>query len=158
MRLATIDLDGVPRAAVMLPGGTALDIATAGAKLPGAAGDALGSASVQTLIEAGPEALEALRALVVRAEAGDLADAVRPAGAFQLLSPIPVPRKNVFCVGRNYFDHIVEGEKAQKKTIGVTEHPVYFTKPLTAVIGPDAAVPIFSHVSEAIDYEVELAT
>ena len=63
----------------------------------------------------------------------------------------------MFCVGRNYMDHIAEGDKAQNKKIGVTEYPVYFTKPLTAVIGPGAAVPIFKHVSEAIDYEVELA-
>ena len=39
---------------------------------------------------------------------------------------------------------------------GVTENPVYFTKPPTAVIGPGAMIPIFPHVSESIDYEVEL--
>jgi hypothetical protein len=39
----------------------------------------------------------------------------------------------------------------------VTEVPVYFTKPRTAVIGPGAEVPIFPHVSTQIDYEVELA-
>ena len=157
MRLATIHLDGAPKAAVILADGSALEAAKAAADLPGATGDALRSDSVQALIELGPAALDALRALVGKAEAGDCSDALHPAGTFQLLSPIPVPRKNVFCVGRNYFDHIVEGEKAQKKAIGVTERPVYFTKPLTAVTGPGAVVPIFAHVSEAIDYEVELA-
>ena len=41
--------------------------------------------------------------------------------------------------------------------IGVTEHPVYFTKPPTAVVGPGASVPIFPKLSTRIDYEVELA-
>jgi 2-keto-4-pentenoate hydratase/2-oxohepta-3-ene-1,7-dioic acid hydratase in catechol pathway len=39
----------------------------------------------------------------------------------------------------------------------VTEVPVFFTKPPTAVIGPGAPIPIFPHVSTSIDYEVELA-
>lgn len=157
MRIATISLDGTLKAAVVLDDGSILEIAKAAADLPGKTGSSLRSDSVQKLIEAGAPALEALRSLVEKAESGTLPDALHPDGAFQLRSPIPAPRKNVFCVGRNYIDHIAEGEKAQKKTIGVTEHPVYFTKPLTAVIGPGATVPIFSHVSEAIDYEVELA-
>jgi 2-keto-4-pentenoate hydratase/2-oxohepta-3-ene-1,7-dioic acid hydratase in catechol pathway len=41
--------------------------------------------------------------------------------------------------------------------VGVSEHPVFFTKPRTAVIGPGADIPIFSKVSTSIDYEVELA-
>lgn len=157
MRLATILVDGAPTAAVMLGDGSALELAKAANDVTGPAGDALRTGSVQALIEAGPAALDAIRSLVGRAEAGELGDLVHPAAACDLLSPIPAPRKNVFCVGRNYMDHIAEGDKAQNKKIGVTEYPVYFTKPPTAVIGPGAAVPIFKHVSEAIDYEVELA-
>ena len=157
MRLATIRVDGAATAAVILGDGSALELAGAAADVPGQIGDALRSGSLQTIIEEGPSTLDAIRSLAGRAEAGEFADLIHPAEACDLLSPIPVPRKNVFCVGRNYIDHIAEGEKAQKKKIGVTEHPVYFTKPLTAVIGPGVAVPIFKHVSEAVDYEVELA-
>ena len=157
MRIATLVLDGVQKAAVILADGSFMEIAKAAADIPGESGDALRRDSVQALIEAGPAALAALRTLVEKAEAGSMPDAVHKADAGRLVSPIPVPRKNVFCVGRNYIDHIAEGEKAQKVKIGVTEHPVYFTKPLTAVIGPGETVPIFRHVSEAIDYEVELA-
>jgi 2-keto-4-pentenoate hydratase/2-oxohepta-3-ene-1,7-dioic acid hydratase in catechol pathway len=64
--------------------------------------------------------------------------------------------KNVFCVGRNYAEHIAEGERAQNIKIGVTEVPVFFTKPPTAVIGPGAD-PDLPDVSTSIDYEVELA-
>ena len=94
--------------------------------------------------------------LVADAESGAHADALHPADS-TLMSPIPVPRKNVFCVGRNYAEHIAEGERAQNVKIGVTEHPVYFTKPSTAVVPPDGDVLIFPSLSEAVDYEVELA-
>jgi 2-keto-4-pentenoate hydratase/2-oxohepta-3-ene-1,7-dioic acid hydratase in catechol pathway len=73
------------------------------------------------------------------------------------MSPIPVPRKNVFCVGRNYAEHIAEGEKAQNIKVGITEYPVFFTKPPTSIVAPDGDILVFPTVSEAIDYEVELA-
>jgi 2-keto-4-pentenoate hydratase/2-oxohepta-3-ene-1,7-dioic acid hydratase in catechol pathway len=41
--------------------------------------------------------------------------------------------------------------------VGVTDEPVYFTKPLTAVTGPDTDVPLFPSLSTKVDYEVELA-
>jgi 2-keto-4-pentenoate hydratase/2-oxohepta-3-ene-1,7-dioic acid hydratase in catechol pathway len=37
------------------------------------------------------------------------------------------------------------------------EAPVFFTKPPSAVIGPDHAIPWHGHVSTAVDWEVELA-
>jgi len=157
MRLATIRVDGIATAGVVLGNGSILEVARAAAEVPGAPGDVLRSGSVQALIEAGAPALEALGPVIREAEAGAFAEAVHPAADVDLLAPIPVPRKNVFCVGRNYADHIAEGARAQKARIDITEYPVYFTKPLTAVIGPGATVPIFLHVSEAIDYEVELA-
>jgi 2-keto-4-pentenoate hydratase/2-oxohepta-3-ene-1,7-dioic acid hydratase in catechol pathway len=101
-------------------------------------------------------ALVAVRALVAEAEAGQHADAILPAGA-ALMAPIPVPRKNVFCVGRNYAEHIAEGERAQNQKIGVTEYPVFFTKPPTSVVPPEGDILTFPSVSQATDYEVELA-
>ena len=141
MRIATLVLDGVQKAAVTLADGSFMEIAKAAADIQGELGDALRRGSVQALIEAGPAALAALRKLVVKAEAGSMPDAVHKADAGRLVSPIPVPRKNVFCVGRNYIDHIAEGARAQKMVINVTEVPVYFTKPSTAVIGTGADIP-----------------
>lgn len=80
-----------------------------------------------------------------------------PAGQYTLAAPITELTKNIFCVGRNYMEHIAEGDRAQRQDVGVTEVPVFFTKPPTAVTAPDGAVPIFAHVSTNIDYEVELA-
>jgi len=67
-----------------------------------------------------------------------------------VLAPIPTPRKNVMCVGRNYADHAAElGADAPID-------PVFFTKAPTTVIGPDAVVP-YPPGSAELDYEGELA-
>ena len=156
MHLATIAVNGRAAAAVRLGDGSLLEIAGAASALAGDAGASLRSGTLQGLIEAGPAALDAVRALASEAEAGGHADARHAATELTLLAPLPAPRKNVFCVGRNYAEHIAEGDRAQNRNVGVTEHPVYFTKPPTAVIGHEADIPLFPAVSEAIDYEVEL--
>lgn len=70
----------------------------------------------------------------------------------KLLAPIPTPRKNIFCVGKNYEEHAIEmGSKDD-----IPEHVMVFTKAPTTVIGPDETVPDHSDVSEQLDYEGEL--
>ena len=145
MKLATLSVGGGPRAAVELANGNWLDIAAAGGAFD----------SLQSIIEAGDAAMSALRSLVTQADAGQYADAVVTDP--DLLAPTPQPRKNVFCVGRNYAEHIAEGDRAQKQNVGVTEHPVYFTKPLTSIVPPNGDILLFPEVSTSIDYEVELA-
>ena len=160
MRLATIDLGSRTTAAVLLADGSALALDALGdfgGHLPPAVAAAFASGSLLAIIKAGPAAQEAAAHAAAAAEAGKLAAAVRPASAVRLRAPIPHPDKNVVCVGRNYAEHIAEGERAQNIKIGVTEHPVFFTKPATAVIGPGETIPIFPHLSTKIDYEVELA-
>jgi len=68
----------------------------------------------------------------------------------RLLAPIVAPARNVFCLGRNYADHAAERGAA------VPEHPVYFTKPDTAVVGPGDDI-VHHAVTKELDYEVELA-
>jgi len=72
---------------------------------------------------------------------------------------IPVPRRNIFCVGRNYRAHAKElagsvFKAEEKKDDG---WPMVFTKPPELVIAPGAAIRIPRGVSEDIDYEAELA-
>nr|WP_254441345.1 fumarylacetoacetate hydrolase family protein [Ruegeria atlantica] len=138
----------------MLPNGSRLDVSRAIEMLM--PDTALDVSTMQLIIEGGQTALEALSAVVAAGEAGELKDLLVPEDA-SLLSPIPTPRKNVFCVGRNYAEHIAEGERAQKEKIGITEHPVFFTKPPTSVVAPDDDILLFPSVSQSIDYEVELA-
>jgi len=73
-----------------------------------------------------------------------------------LLAPIPRPSKNVFCVGRNYVAHVEEGYRQRGRTTELPEHPQFFTKPPTAVIGPGTDVPLHEAVTESLDYEGEL--
>ncbi len=145
MRLGTVATGGRQVCVAGLADGRMVDLTAAG-----------GPGSLQELIEGSEAALKAAGALVARAEAGELVGAMLPAGT-PLLAPIPRPEKNLFCVGRNYAEHIAEGERAQKTKIGVTEVPIFFTKPRTAVIGPGATIPYWPNLSTQIDYEVELA-
>src|SRR5690606_14087137 len=47
----------------------------------------------------------------------------------KLLAPIPRPRRNVFCVGRNYREHIIEGNIAQGRDPNTfPEHIELFSK------------------------------
>lgn len=74
-----------------------------------------------------------------------------------LLAPIPRPSKNVFCVGRNYVAHVEEGYRQRGRATELPEHPQFFTKPPTAVTGPETAVPLHETITERLDYEGELA-
>ena len=152
MRLATLLIGGKPAAAAQMASGAWLNIAQAAAADPQTTVEA---DSLQSLIQGGDAAMAAVVALVAQADSGQHADAVVSDAV--LMAPIPDPRKNIFCVGRNYAEHIAEGEKAQNIKVGVTEHPVFFTKPPTSVVAPDGDVLIFPTVSQDIDYEVELA-
>ncbi|WP_394172785.1 fumarylacetoacetate hydrolase family protein [Guptibacillus hwajinpoensis] len=70
-----------------------------------------------------------------------------------LQAPIPKPLKNIFCVGKNYRDHAIE--MGSEKDI--PEHPMIFTKAPTSVSAPEEVLSFSKGVSEAIDYEGELA-
>jgi 2-keto-4-pentenoate hydratase/2-oxohepta-3-ene-1,7-dioic acid hydratase in catechol pathway len=82
--------------------------------------------------------------------------------SIQLLAPIPRPRRNIFCVGKNYFDHAKEfgtsgfDSSTSKPGDEIPKEPIIFTKPPESVIGPGANIVIPQQVSNAIDYEVEL--
>lgn len=92
----------------------------------------------------------------------------RPAGtrlavaAVTLEAPLPRPRRNLFCVGKNYHDHAKEFaqsgfDSSRSPGADIPEHPIVFSKVPECVIAPGAAIVIPRAVSEAIDYEAELA-
>lgn len=84
-----------------------------------------------------------------------------PLDSVKLLAPIPRPARNIFCVGKNYYDHAHEfansGFDSSAASGAVPSHPIVFSKVPESVIGPGIDVLVDSHVSTAIDYEVELA-
>lgn len=71
----------------------------------------------------------------------------------ELLAPIPQPRKNVFCVGKNYREHVLEMGSADE----VPEDMIVFTKAPTTVIGTNTVVDSHQQITSALDYEGELA-
>ncbi|MDP6048721.1 MAG: fumarylacetoacetate hydrolase family protein [Candidatus Bathyarchaeota archaeon] len=71
-------------------------------------------------------------------------------------APIPRPRKGIVCLGLNYSDHVAEGSKTLDEEQSIPEHPIFFTKAPTAVIGPYNNI-VYPRVTEKLDYEVELA-
>ena len=80
--------------------------------------------------------------------------------AITLRAPIPRPRRNIYCVGRNYHSHAQELSGSVFRDSLPKEHqwPMVFTKFPETVIGPHDAVRLPGKaVSEQIDYESELA-
>ncbi|RLK46300.1 2-keto-4-pentenoate hydratase/2-oxohepta-3-ene-1,7-dioic acid hydratase in catechol pathway [Alkalispirillum mobile] len=79
-----------------------------------------------------------------------------PIEQVRLLAPIPVPRRNIMCLGLNYADHAEESMAAKGRDWKLPEAPVVFTKATTSVTGPGAAVVVDPKVTEQLDWEVEL--
>ena len=77
-----------------------------------------------------------------------------------LEAPLPVPRRNVWCVGRNYHAHAKELAASVFKSSNADPQawPIVFTKVPECVVGPadDVHLP-GAAISEQIDYEAELA-
>jgi len=81
--------------------------------------------------------------------------------AVTLEAPLPRPRRNVFCVGRNYREHAKELERTlfanDAAAAAGDAWPMVFSKLPECVVGPHDEVRLPSHVSTQIDYESELA-
>ena len=81
--------------------------------------------------------------------------AALPLSAVKLDAPIPVPRRNIFCVGLNYRAHATEfansgagGPRTPQQV--VPEFPVIFSKVPESVIAPEAAIRI-PNASQRVD-------
>jgi 2-keto-4-pentenoate hydratase/2-oxohepta-3-ene-1,7-dioic acid hydratase in catechol pathway len=84
-----------------------------------------------------------------------------PLAGLVLEAPIPRPRRNIFCVGKNYHEHAHEfarsGFDSSAASGAVPDAPIVFSKVPECVIAPGAAIEIDPAASSAIDYEAELA-
>jgi 2-keto-4-pentenoate hydratase/2-oxohepta-3-ene-1,7-dioic acid hydratase in catechol pathway len=109
--------------------------------------------SVLEIIRGGERTGALLRKLVAQPDPA----AVVSARDIELLAPIPHPVRNVYCVGRNYLDHVKEGYQATGKDLELPEVPQFFTKATHAVNAPDGDVRLDTSVTRRFDYEAELA-
>ena len=74
-------------------------------------------------------------------------------------APIPRPRRNIFCVGKNYYAHAREFAASgyDSNADPVPEAAIIFSKVPETVIGPGEPIEFDPAVSTAIDYEAEFA-
>jgi len=103
--------------------------------------------------------LEEFIALVpaARRAALDAREPALPLASVTLLAPL-APRKNIFCVGRNYLAHAQEGARARGETdLNLPSVPSFFTKAPTAIAGPDQTLRLSGEISAQYDWEAELA-
>ncbi|MER8630952.1 fumarylacetoacetate hydrolase family protein [Mesorhizobium opportunistum] len=84
-----------------------------------------------------------------------------PLAQVEIEAPIPQPRRNIFCVGKNYHEHAHEfarsGFDSSAGAGAIPKHPIIFSKVPESVVANHASVLIDPSVSTAIDYEAELA-
>ena len=79
-----------------------------------------------------------------------------------LLAPIPRPARNIFCVGKNYRAHAEEFTRSgfdagQQASDAIPAAPIFFTKAPETVIAHGEAIWDAQGVTDALDYEAELA-
>jgi 2-keto-4-pentenoate hydratase/2-oxohepta-3-ene-1,7-dioic acid hydratase in catechol pathway len=141
MRLMTVVLHGaVGHRAVALDGGGELrDLGAAGHH------------TVAGLIGAGAGAWEDVAERVAQ---GALPSWGPVDNVEAVLPPVPVPPRNMFCVGTNYRAHIDELDRppGEREVPGT---PVVFTKPFTCLTGHDMDVPLHPGATDFVDYEAE---
>lgn len=81
-----------------------------------------------------------------------------PLASVELLAPIPEPRRNIWCVGKNYSEHAAEfgrsGYDTPSRSEAIPDKPIMFSKATTAVTGPGALVD--PGPTTELDYEGEL--
>src|SRR5215211_4002352 len=105
-----------------------------------------GHPTIEHLVEAGPSAWAAV-------ENAEATPPHWPADT-ALLPPVTHPPRNLFCVGLNYVAHYDEG---QRHGATMPEQPVFFSKPVTTLVGADADVVVDPVATTKADWEAELA-
>lgn len=165
MKLVTYldDLDSSERLGVLVEDdGMIVDVQAAHMRRAGSASAAY--SSMQHLIEAGPEALDGVRAI----EADhDPAERIALRGNGQLLAPLPRPIQMRDCLC--FEEHLTNAIDGRNRTLGISERtpeqqrrldlhrsrPFWYKCNRFAFVGPDATVHWPSY-SNWMDYELEL--
>ncbi|WP_433556996.1 fumarylacetoacetate hydrolase family protein [Pseudonocardia xinjiangensis] len=142
MKLVTFSAGAAPRVGVVSADGSAVH-------------------DVSALLPAGSRVLDVIGAWddlgpVLRERAGE--QEALPLESVELQAPIPEPRRNIWCVGKNYSEHAAEfgrsGYDTPSRSEAIPEKPIMFTKATTAVTGPGALVD--PGPTSELDYEGEL--
>ena len=83
----------------------------------------------ETLLEFIRQGNEGLLALADALEQNEKTHAVaaQPLDTVRIMAPIPHVERNIFCIGKNYADHIAEFDKTAVPEL--PKYPMIFTKP-----------------------------
>ncbi|KAF1020391.1 MAG: putative protein YisK [Paracidovorax wautersii] len=113
----------------------------------------VGGDTVQPLADADGRAVDDLAALIASGV---------PLASVKLLAPIPRPARNLFCVGKNYRNHAQEFTRSgfdagQTAADAIPTDPIIFSKVPQTVIAHGERIWDAAGVSDALDYEAELA-
>ena len=111
--------------------------------------------TLEALVHAGDEAARTVWALAQQALAANCA--CRPLSEVRPQAPIPRPRRNILCLGKNYLEHAQEIAEKMKLSAEAPRQPIIFTKATTAVISPGEPIPAYPAYTSKLDYEAELA-
>src|ERR1051326_6742424 len=145
MRLASMLVDGRPRAAIVASDQTLVPVSEL---VPGAPDQVL------DVISSGEALWAQLRSAARSAANG------QPLHGARLAAPIPIARRDLFCVGWNYLEHFNEGQGMRGPNDDaqqIPDNPALFSKQPNCVVGPEAPVWHSAPVSDQLDWEVELA-
>lgn len=114
------------------------------------------------LLASGPETAAWLRKVVANTTAES--PYTSKLSEVKVLAPIPNPRRNIICVGKNYKDHVNEiaallkdNNAAAANQPQYPKYPQFFTKAPSAVVGTGDYVESHKNITQWLDYEGELA-
>lgn len=121
--------------------------------------------SMQELLDHQAERMHTLHTILEQAHGRAFSDvpafvksnAVHQLASVELAAPIPQPRKNILCIGRNYHDHALESYQMRGQERPADDAPVFFTKATTSTNTPYGRILVDPAISTHIDWEVELA-
>ncbi len=80
-----------------------------------------------------------------------------PFDSVELLAPIPFPKRNVFCLGKNYAEHATEVKATRLSGSGIPTLPIYFTKTAAPAVPSGGEIRFSRKHTQKLDYEAELA-
>lgn len=155
MRLATARVGaGGPTVIAVLDDGRVVDLKSEAQRQSVALG--FDATSMLALVASGNAGFAQVKVVVDRAAQQSALPALKQV---VLMSPIPRPDRNIYCVGWNYLDHFEEGKnaRADKAVQKLPDHPVFFTKATHTMNGPFDAIPHDITNSNTTDWEAELA-
>jgi 2-keto-4-pentenoate hydratase/2-oxohepta-3-ene-1,7-dioic acid hydratase in catechol pathway len=113
------------------------------------------ASTMMALIKGGDETATAAKTMALDACRQGIA--TQPYSDTLLKAPITPLQRNIFCIGKNYVDHVAEVATKMQEPVQMTEYPVVFTKATSSLLEPGGVIPRHASITQKIDYAAEMA-